>query len=258
MIFFSDAAQTLLPSVVYFTAILLVLIVVAHRSKTDSLLYRLRYGLVALFLWSYITSTPLFSNFLIQVLEERYELVQASKKDVGPDNLIVVLTSGRVRTTLSGDRAYPDEAGWNRALAAIALWRQIGGTLLFNGGPGTQTGESVAGRMAALARASGVPDKAIIVDGRARDTYENLINTAPYLARAGGRLWLVTSAIHMPRAMAVADRQGIRAIAYPSDFRGNKALGWRGWVPNHNGSKDFERALHELLGAFYYRLRGWI
>lgn len=257
MIFFSDPAQAFLPSVVYLAAVLAALTVLAFRDAANTLLYRLRFVWVVLFVWVYIVATPLFSNLLIQNLEERYPVVYTSDKDRSSDNLVVVLTSGRVRSTLEGEHAYLDEAGWNRALAAISLWRRIGGRLLFNGGPGAGEGQSIADRMADLARASGVPENAIIVDGRARNTYENLSNTVPHMDRSRSRVWLVTSAIHLPRAMAVANKLGIRATPFPGDFRGNKALGWRGWFPNHNGSRDFERALHELLGILYYRVLGW-
>ena len=255
MLFFSDPAQTVLPSVVYLAALLLVLVVIAFRGLPNSPLYRLRYVIVALFLWVYVTSTPLFANLLVQNLEEQYPIVRAQSSDHSPDNLIVVLTSGRVRSTLEGDHAFPDEAGWNRAFAAIGLWQQIGGRILFNGGPNAGDGRAVADRMAELARKTGIPDSAIIVDGRARNTHENIATTMPYIN--SDRVWLVTSAIHLPRAMAVTNTLGIKAIAYPCDFRGNKALGWRAWFPNHNGLQDFERALHELLGMVYYRLRGW-
>ncbi len=258
MIFFSGPAQTLLPSVVYLSVSLLVLAVIAFRSSTGSLLYRARYVFVTLFLWTYLTSTPLFSNLLIQDLEERYPVIQTTKRDRNPDNLIVVLASGQVRSTIEGDRAHPDEAGWNRALAAIELWQRIGGRLMFNGGPTVSDGHSAADRMAGLARAAGVPASAIIVDGRARNTYENLLYTAPQIDRSRHRVWLVTSAVHLPRTMAVASNLGVSATAFPCDFRGNKKLGWRGWLPHHSGPKDFERALHELFGMLYYRLRGWI
>jgi uncharacterized SAM-binding protein YcdF (DUF218 family) len=258
MLFFSDPAQTVLPSVVYLTVLLLVLVVIAFRSASRSFLYRFRYVLVALFLWTYVTSTPLFSNLLVLNLERQYPVARVEKDDRSPDNLIVVLTSGRVRSNIEGDHPYLDEAGWNRALSAIELWRQIGGKLLFNGGPVAGDGYSVADRMAELARATGVPNSVIAVDGRARNTHENLLNTASKINRKQQRVWLVTSAMHLPRTMAVANRLGVSATAVPCDFRGNTKLGWRGWLPNHNGSRDFERALHELLGMFYYRLRGWI
>lgn len=257
MLFFSDPAQTLLPSVVYLAALFLTLAVIAFRSAPRSFFYRARYVLLTLFFWIYVTSTPLFSNSLMLNLEQRYPIVQPKQSDRSADNLIVVLASGRIRNTIGGNHASLDEAGWNRTLAAIELWRQIGGSLLFNGGPTTRNGRSVADRMAELARATGVPNSAITVDGRARNTYENLLNTVSAIKRGQHRVWLVTSATHLPRSMAVADHLGINATAFPCDFRGNTELGWRAWLPNHLGLKDSERVLHELLGRIYYRLRGW-
>jgi uncharacterized SAM-binding protein YcdF (DUF218 family) len=252
MVLFSDPSQILLPSAVYLTLLILALVVLSFRAAPTSPLHRWRFAFALLFVWTYALSTPLVANLLIGTLENQYAPPEPSALARSPDNLIVVLASGRVRNTVEGERPYPDEPGWNRALAGIRLWQRIGGTLLFNGGPSASGSDAVADRMAELARAAGVPAEAIIVERRARTTYENLLYTKEHLGNSRNRVWLVTSAIHMPRAMMSARLNKIEVLPYPCDFRQNKGLGWRGWFPHVNAPQDLVMALHELLGMVSY------
>ena len=71
------------------------------------------------------------------------------------------------------------------------------------------------------------------------------------------RLWLITSAAHMHRAVAVARRAGMLLIPYPIGHRARETNSWTDWVPSNNAAGLASIALHEYLGLFYYRLRGW-
>jgi uncharacterized SAM-binding protein YcdF (DUF218 family) len=97
----------------------------------------------------------------------------------------------------SGD---PD---YERTLEAVHLYHLgYGRYLVFSGrgGPGDS-----AQSMAAVARLHGVPDQAILEDGRATNTYQNVLFVRELLARVHVRkLILVTSAYHQRRAYLVA------------------------------------------------------
>jgi len=259
MMFFSDFAQAPLVSPVYVCAALIVVTFLSFRSSIQSTLYRLRYVLTALAAWSYITSAPIFSNWLIGTLERDANLALTPKLKTGShQNLIVALASGRVRETVQGNQPFLDEHGWNRTVAAIDLWKQIGGRIMFNGGPIAKNGKAVADKMAEAAIHQGVPQASIIVIREARNTYENISTLRDFVEADQATLWLVTSAIHMPRAARVAMAMNIEIRHYPCDFRENTAMGWPAWLPHHNGPKDFELALHELFGIVAYKYRGWI
>jgi uncharacterized SAM-binding protein YcdF (DUF218 family) len=95
-----------------------------------------------------------------------------------------------------------------------------------------------------------VDDRRILVDEKARNTYENAIFSAALVRRLGddaasGRWLLVTSAVHMPRAVGVFRKVGLEIIAWPvSDARGKGA---RAMLPAVN---------HEWLGLMWYRALG--
>ena len=62
-----------------------------------------------------------------------------------------------------------------------------------------------------------MPETALILENSSRTTYENAAMTEDQLkARGIGKILLVTSALHMPRAMAAFAKQGVVAIAAPA------------------------------------------
>src|SRR5690606_12335106 len=62
-----------------------------------------------------------------------------------------------------------------------------------------------------------IPESAVLMESRSFTTHENAVYTAEKLKQRDiKRILLVTSALHMPRAMAVFKKQGISAVAAPS------------------------------------------
>src|SRR5262249_37539358 len=104
---------------------------------------------------------------------------------------------------------------------------------------------------------SGVPASAVRVETKSRNTSENLAFSREIVTPFGDHVWLVTSALHMRRAMAVAHKLGIKARPYPCDYRGLPMLHWYAWLPNSGGAAMFADALHEWLGLAYYRTKGY-
>lgn len=254
--FFDDASQLLLPVTPYLVLALLVAAVWAFRNRA-SRLGRWRWGLLVVFLWSSCLSTPQIGNRLIGSLESRYPPVTApaaATPSVATKPLVVVLTTGSV---LKDGRVSLGASGWERLHAGVGLWRRVGGTLAFVGGPSSDGKTSVAAGMAAIARSWGVPADAVQVEEKSRSTHENLLFTRDLIAARAGEAWLVTSALHMRRAMGVADKLGLRLRPYPCDHQWRPMIHWYSWLPNAGGPDLFTQALHELVGRVVYSLRGY-
>ncbi|MFQ4137185.1 YdcF family protein [Nodosilinea sp. PGN35] len=128
---------------------------------------------------------------------------------------------------------------------------------------------SEAADMAELAEAMGVPPSAIVLEPDALNTFENAAYTQVLLANLGiERILLVTSAMHMPRSLAIFRKQGFDAIPAPTDFRvaGDPAdptrTTWQGrtlgLVPQTDNLHKFTRALKEYIGLGIYWARGWL
>jgi uncharacterized SAM-binding protein YcdF (DUF218 family) len=68
---------------------------------------------------------------------------------------------------------------------------------------------------------------------------------------------VVTSAMHMPRAIGIFRKAGFSVVAYPVDYRTASAL--RDWTFPRHAAGNFalaETALHEWIGLAAYWLTG--
>jgi uncharacterized SAM-binding protein YcdF (DUF218 family) len=109
----------------------------------------------------------------------------------------------------------------------------------------------------ALFAAMGLPPERTIYEVTSRDTGENLASSRKLANAKDGETWvLVTSAVHMPRAMAIAHRIGWKMVPWPSDYISTpRGGGIRIEYPSE-GLMDMDKAIHEWVGAIAYRLGG--
>lgn len=112
--------------------------------------------------------------------------------------------------------------------------------------------------MAHLLALWGVPERAIELEIASRNTRENCAAIAEVAARRGWqRVLLVTSALHMPRALRECNAAGITWIPAPTDFRavfdGRSDL-WE-WLPESGALDLSAAALKEWLGLGLDRRR---
>ena len=248
---FSNPVDILLPTPVHLLLLLLALTVAAFRCRVR--LRRWRWLLLLATAWTWTVLTPAVAFWLAGMLEDDFRAAVP-----GEARFVVVLASGNsYESSLRGEYQL-DQAGLRRTLAGIAAWRrQDDAALVFSGASWREEPQPVSVRMGALAAALGVPRARLIVETESVNTYENLRNIGRLLPR-GEPFLLVTSALHMPRAMAVARSLGLEAHPVPCDFRARRDFGWRAWLPNSRALPLMAWTLHEWLGRGYYRLRGWI
>ncbi|HUE85674.1 MAG TPA: YdcF family protein [Vicinamibacterales bacterium] len=96
----------------------------------------------------------------------------------------------------------------------------------------------------------------VIFENRARDTYENALFTRHLPGVDMSRRWLlVTSALHMPRSMAVFQKLGWHVEPMPVDYRTGRTLK----IAEYSiigGARDWQAAIHELIGFAAYWATG--
>ena len=194
---------------------------------------------------------PIIANVIISQFEQRHPRPEVNAGD-GP-GLVVVLSGGYTR---SGNHIQLNSDSWERTYAGVQLWKKIGGKLLFVGGA-VRNNASVAEAMADLACSLGVPKAAILLETKSKDTHQNLLLSRDLIMQFETRSWLVTSALHLPRAMAVAEALRLKLRAYPCDYRAVPSMSWVKWLPSNGGPAMFAVVLHELIGLGYYRIRGY-
>lgn len=129
--------------------------------------------------------------------------------------------------------------------------------------------QSEAADMTDILLQLGVPASAIILEPDSLNTYQNAVNVKRVLTnRHIGQIILVTSAMHMPRSLFIFQRQGIDAIAAPTDFlvtnnefqqlQSSPQATLLNLLPDAEKLAQFTLALKEYIGLFVYRLRGWL
>jgi len=246
-----------MPTPLHLLVLLATLAVLAFRAPPGMPFRRWRYPLLMITAWCWLASTPVLAHWLGSQLENIHPPANAGALPHAPVILVLASGGGAEEGPVSHG-AHLDLASLRRTIAAVEIWRETGGILLFSGAAWPRESRAVADRMAALAREFGVPDASIRVESGSLNTFENVRNSLALLEPGGHELVLVTSALHMPRAMAVAHRQGVSPLAAPADFRSKRELTWRAWWPNSDALPLLGVVLHEWVGLVYYALRGWI
>jgi len=107
----------------------------------------------------------------------------------------------------------------------------------------------------------GVNPSSIILDTASRNTRENAVNAVPLLRQSGCHsILLVTSAWHMPRAVAAFAKVGVTVTAVAVDVRFVERSGTElfDFIPTADALALTSQALHEWMGIWVYRWRGWI
>ena len=153
-----------------------------------------------------------------------------------------------------------NEAAERITVAAELARRYPRARIVFSGGTNALIFD--AGAEAAFAvrqlEALGVAHERITAEEQSRNTIENAVFSRLLANPKPGERWLlVTSAYHMPRAMAVFRAAGFAVEAYPVDWRTRgPADVLRPFGSLGDGLRETDAAAHEWIGLLAYRLAG--
>ena len=88
-------------------------------------------------------------------------------------------------------------------------------------------------------------------EGDSLNTIENIRNVRRIVGE--GRVALVTSAYHMPRALMVARRAKLNVGAFPTDWRSPSELrpSWETWLPSVGALAWSNTSLREYLAMLF-------
>lgn len=177
-----------------------------------------------------------------------------------PDGIIVL--AGAESTSLTFDYIDPHlhDSGDRLTVFLMLAYRFPDAHLVHAGaGPGANPAELNQSDVArAVILGSGVDHKRVVFDDKSTNTCNAPQQIDAAVARQPGeQWWLVTSAMHMPRAVACFRAAGWDVVPYPVDHRYTKSPDdWRpGLAMNLN---QIDLATHEWIGLVFYRLSGQI
>ena len=219
---------------------------------------RLIIGLSFLIMW--VSSMPIFANWLSSKLELVYPPIAITRV---PDADVAVVLGGIVGQPVP-PRVEPDLGDpVDRIVEAWRLFRagKVRSILVVGGNlPWGAATEPEAVLIKQFLLELGVPESAIAIETSSRNTYENAHNAAPILAANDWRsILLVTSGMHMPRAVATFTRSGIKVVPVPTDLHSHSqiAASVLDFLPDAQALAETSLAMKEVIGLLYYRLRGW-
>lgn len=164
---------------------------------------------------------------------------------------VVVLGGGHISNPELPPNAQVFKPSLSRIVEGIRIHRELPESkLIFSGGtvfdpvPEAET-------MAAVARMLGIRPDDMMLESQSQDTGQQ----SQYVQEIvkDGRCILVTSAIHMPRAMLVFKQRGMKAIPAPTDFGDwmRKDNSPNQFFPRADELRKVEVALHEYLGFLW-------
>lgn len=208
----------------------------------------------------YLFSLEIVADILLRNLEYKYKPIHVQA------DAIVLLGGGLIdntcgvstNATLSGGSA-------NRFLTSLELCRETGAPIIVSGG--NLFGEKFTEPQldAHLAEKLGFGRESVIIDEFSRNTEENAISTLKICRERGfKKIYVVTSAFHMPRAMLQMEKyyagSGIELFPFPCDYLTGRSNGliqrvlWYSICPSAHAFWESAVVLHEYLGMLYFEI----
>lgn len=216
--------------------------------------------------WLIVTSLVLIAiaglsplgNALILPLEQRFPPWDPSHG--APDGIVVL--GGAISPSISAARGEValDEAAERITATAVLARRYPNARIVFAGGSGSlifNDGPEAPYAVREL-MALGVDHDRITAEEQSRNTIENAAFSRLLANPEPGERWLlVTSAHHMPRAVAAFRAAGFPVEAYPVDWRTRGPADLtRPFASLGEGLRRTDTAVREWVGLVVYRLTG--
>jgi len=205
-----------------------------------------------------VISLPVIAQEIINPLQRTPVLTQVSEE---PHSAIVILAGGRRVNAL--------EFGGGEELSCDTLVRvQYGAYLakkthlpvLVSGG--SAYGEALPEArimQKVMQRDFGVQTKWL--ESESRNTRENATKTLAMLKKRGiKKIYLVTQAMHMQRALLAFQNTDIQVVPAPTGFVSVRRVDRRelDWTPSFSSAEVGSYAMYEYMGLLWYRLRASI
>jgi uncharacterized SAM-binding protein YcdF (DUF218 family) len=196
-------------------------------------------------------------EMLVQQLENRFPATVLPERVDG-----IVVLGGAIDPGISEARGQVAVNGAvERLTALLPLSRRYpDARLVFSGGSGTVLSQDIKEARYAenFFRDIGLDVGRVILENQSRNTRENAVLTRDMVKPQPGESWLlVTSAVHMPRAVGSFRAVGWTVIPYPVDYQTAGTLTPTNSLRFNFGLGSYNGVLHEWMGLVAYRLAGW-
>jgi uncharacterized SAM-binding protein YcdF (DUF218 family) len=233
----------------------LILLWFTRRQKVGKLLVTL-----GTLIYVVLSCGPL-SDAVVGRLETEYTSITDSQTLLDKDvKWIVVLGGGYTADPVLPVTSQLAPATLGRLVEGIRLYRQFPGSkLILSGGTSVGYKVTVAEAMAGAAEALGVPSGDLVLESESLNTEDEANLIGPMVGQDS--FILVTSASHMPRAMALFKKRTMDPVPAPADYlikQGPpRSFPWD-LYPDSDRLARADRAMHEYIGMVWAGVRGEI
>lgn len=234
-----------------FSLVIICLGIVLWRTRANR-----RFGFVVTLIgvaFLVLMSLPITSYLLMRHVESGAG-TYADPEVLGRQGVKYVVVLSNAISTSDKPPAERFGSGIRRVMEGIRLWKGIPGSRLVLSGGAIPGRSSKKEAMIELPVQLGIPRNAIIVKTGAMDTEDE----AKLFAKIVGRqpFALVTSARHIPRAMAHFRALGLNPQPAPCDFKADIPPPFYSWfLPNAGTLASSQVAIHNWLGSLWLGLK---
>lgn len=203
-----------------------------------------------------IMSYGAVANWIAMPLECRYPPLRIS--DAAGARWIAVLGGGATPNPQYPALVQLNRETLSRLAEGIRLYRKIPGSKLLLSGGAVFNAVPEAEVMAGAARELGVQEKDMVLESASRDTEDHARIIRDIVG--ADKVVLVTSALHMPRAVALFEKENMKPLPSPADICPGKkeTASPDDFFPNAEALQKTASALHEYLGILWAKVRGKI
>lgn len=171
---------------------------------------------------------------------------------------VVVLGGGHVSDHKIPITSQLTEASLVRLVEGIRIQKILPGSRLILSGGGAFDPVPTANGLANVANAIGMEKNDVVLESISKDTKDEAMLIQKIVGSE--RFFLVTSAYHMPRSMALFRKQGMNPIPAPTDHwvKERQKIEPGVFFPNARSLRKAEMAFREYLGQVWAKIRGQI
>lgn len=241
----SLVSHLLLPLPILFILTALVIYLMLQKKTRVSLkiIYALLFSTV-------VISTPFLPNILVKSMENRFPVFSAEKLGCLPKHVhVLVLGGGHTNDERLPSNIQLSDQAMVRLSEGIRIHRMLPESKLVTSGyglPGELTQAEILRKTAIL---MGVDSMAVLMQKKPVNTW---MEATEYKKLFGDttQLVIVTSALHMPRAVYLFEKAGLNPVAAPTGFKikQSKKLSYWFWVPSSGNIAKTEALIHEIIG----------
>lgn len=208
--------------------------------------------------WLLIITTPFIPKLMVRSLEKKYSpLTDTFQFDSVKSLNIFVLAAGHADDPSLNPNDQLSRSALGRLTEGVRLQKIFKNSKLILSGPGGVKSITQAEVLFRTAIIMGVDSSSMEFFDKSKSTRDE---AEEYFQKFGksDRLILVTSAIHMPRAMMIFRKMELDPVAAPTNhlvkYGSEKSPFW--WMPSGENVEMMEAATHEYVGLLWAKLGG--